>query len=100
MYYAKYCQWGIRVSYDSMNGNAYDFFAFEKKADRDAWTDKHRFDATISNVVSGPTHYKTVRSVMGTGFKLGRPDSDDFNAMKVWRKNDDEWEIRDWEENY
>lgn len=28
MYYAQYCKYGINVSYASMNGNAYDFYAF------------------------------------------------------------------------
>lgn len=32
MYYAEYCRYGINVSYASMNGNAYDFYAFPTKA--------------------------------------------------------------------
>lgn len=31
MYYAQYCNYGINVSYASMNGNAYDFYAFPTK---------------------------------------------------------------------
>jgi hypothetical protein len=35
MYYAEYCRYGIRTSYASMNGNAYDFYAFPTKVGRD-----------------------------------------------------------------
>lgn len=31
MYYAEYCRYGINVSYASMGGNAYDFYAFPTK---------------------------------------------------------------------
>lgn len=44
MYYAEYCKYGINVSYASMNGNAYDFYAFPTKAERDTWVEENEFD--------------------------------------------------------
>ena len=32
-YYAEYCRWGVNVSYESMNGNAYEFYALEPYED-------------------------------------------------------------------
>ena len=41
MYYAEYCPWGTNISYESMGGDAYRFFAFENKTDRDDFVDEH-----------------------------------------------------------
>ena len=41
MYYAEYCRYGIHVSYDSLGGNAYDFYAFPTKKERDKWVDEN-----------------------------------------------------------
>ena len=35
MYYCEYCRYGINIASASLNGNAYMFYAFEKKQDRD-----------------------------------------------------------------
>ena len=41
MYYAEYCPWGTNISYESMGGEAYRFFAFNSKTDRDDFVDEH-----------------------------------------------------------
>lgn len=39
-YYAEYCPYGVNISYDSFNRNAYDFYCFDSKQARDAWVIK------------------------------------------------------------
>lgn len=43
-YYAEHCSYGINTSYDSFNRQAYSFFAFDSKKDRDAWVDNNAYD--------------------------------------------------------
>ena len=68
MYYAAYCPYGIRVSYASLNGNAYDFYAFVRKAERDTWVEENEFDGT--NYVAAPITRRELERVMGKGFKV------------------------------
>lgn len=68
MYYAEYCRYGINVSYASMNGNAYDFYAFPTKRERDTWVDEHEFDGT--NYVAATITRKTVEKIKGKNFKI------------------------------
>ena len=35
MYYCEYCRYGINIAYASPDGDAYKFYAFAKKQDRD-----------------------------------------------------------------
>lgn len=44
MYYVEYCRWGVNVFYESMNGNAFGFYAFDSKKKRDAWVEDHEWD--------------------------------------------------------
>lgn len=34
-FYAEKCEYGLNVSYSSLNGNAYTFYAFDSKKERD-----------------------------------------------------------------
>ena len=68
MYYAEYCRYGIHVSYDSLNGDAYDFYAFPTKKERDKWVDENEFNGT--NYVAAPVTRKVVERVMGKYFQV------------------------------
>lgn len=69
-YYAEYCKWGVNVSYESMNGNAYDFYAFDSKKRRDEWVEAHEWDNSHSNRVAGESTRKAVEHCCGKGFSL------------------------------
>lgn len=66
-YYAKHCLYGINTSYDSFNRQAYSFFAFDSKKERDAWVDNHAYDL-VGKLVAAPTKLKNVRYCMGRNF--------------------------------
>lgn len=86
-FYAQYCPYGINVSYASMEGNAYEFYAFDTKAERDAWVDTHEFNG--SNYVASTVTRRVVEKVMGSHFKVvSNLYGDGLNV--VLRKN--EWE--------
>ena len=68
MYYAEYCRYGIHVSYDSLNGDAYDFYAFPTKKERDKWVDENEFNGT--NYVAAPVTRRVVEKVMGKYFQV------------------------------
>lgn len=51
-----------------MGGNAYDFYAFPTKAERDKWVDEHEFNGT--NYVAAPVTRRIVERVMGKYFKV------------------------------
>lgn len=68
MYYAEYCRYGIHVSYESMGGNAYDFYAFPTKKERDKWVDENEFNGT--NYVAAPVTRRVVEKVMGKHFQV------------------------------
>lgn len=70
MYYAEYCQWGVNVSYESMNGNAFDFYAFDSKKRRDEWVEAHEWDSSYSNRVAGESTRKAVEHCCGKSFSL------------------------------
>ena len=67
-FYAQYCPYGINVSYASMGGNAYEFYAFDTRAERDAWVDTHEFNG--SNYVASVVTRRVVERVMGKYFKV------------------------------
>lgn len=66
-YYAEHCSYGINTSYDSFNRQAYSFFAFDSKKDRDAWVDNNAYDLA-GKLVAAPTKLKNVRYCMGRDF--------------------------------
>lgn len=68
-YYAEHCTWGVNVSYDSMGGGAYDFYAFPSKAARDAWVEENEFDC-CSRKVAGISTRRAVERCCGSHFAL------------------------------
>lgn len=85
MFYAEYCKYGVNVSYESLGGNAYDFYAFPTKSSRDKWVDENEFDGT--NYVAAPVTRKVVERVMGKNFKVLANYYGDGLSL-VLRKND------------
>ena len=73
MYYAEYCEYGTNVSYDSMNGGAYDFYAFDSKKNRDEWIDTHEWDNYPSRTWAKSTR-KAVEHCRGKEFSLVKVD--------------------------
>lgn len=68
-YYAEYCPYGVNISYDSFNRNAYDFYCFDSKQARDAWVIKHAY-GNSNMLVAAPTTLEKVRYCKGRNFKL------------------------------
>ena len=68
MYYAEYCRYGINVSYKSMGRNAYDFYAFPTKSERDKWVEENEFNGT--NFVAATVTRRIVERVMGRDFNV------------------------------
>nr|DAN90477.1 MAG TPA: hypothetical protein [Caudoviricetes sp.] len=66
-YYAEHCLYGINTSYNSFNRQAYSFFAFDSKKERDAWVDNHAYDLA-GKLVAAPTKLTNVRYCMGRNF--------------------------------
>lgn len=73
MYYAEHCRWGVNVSYESMDWNAYEFYAFDSKEKRDAWVEENEFDG-CSNKVAGISTRMAVESCCGSHFGLVEAD--------------------------
>lgn len=40
-YYVEYCPYGINISYDSLGGNAFTYYAFNSKKEREEWLDEN-----------------------------------------------------------
>ena len=51
-YYIQYCPYGVRISPDSLNGNAFSYYAFTSYAARQKWLDAHDMDGV--NWVAAP----------------------------------------------
>lgn len=68
-YYAEYCCYGVNISYDSFNRNAYDFYCFDSKQARDNWVSKYAYDNN-NMLVAAPTTLEKVRYCKGRNFKI------------------------------
>ena len=73
MYYAEYCPWGVNISYESMNGNAYDFYAFDSKAKRDEWVCDNEWNG-YPNRTAADTTRRIVNHCCGKDFSLVKAD--------------------------
>ena len=62
MFYAEFCKYGVNTRYESLNGGAYRFYAFDTKALRDAFVR----DALMANELNS----STIRKLAGRKFKL------------------------------
>ena len=74
MYYAEYCPWGTNISYESMDGDAYRFFAFENKADRDNFINEHYWDENTYTGCLASVSRKTIERQCGKNFVLVTTD--------------------------
>ena len=80
MYYAEYCQYGVNIAYASFNGNAYTFYAFEKKQERDEFVKANEYNGC--NCICQPISSKQMRYLAGRRFELERSYSFE-NAWEV-----------------
>ena len=51
-YYMQYCPYGVRIRPDSLNGNAFSYYAFTSYAERQKWLDARDMDGC--NWVAAP----------------------------------------------
>lgn len=68
-WYAEFCECGINVSYDSLGGSAFEFLAFDTKAERDKWVENHEWDH-YPDCCAAAVSRKTMESVIGKEFIL------------------------------
>ena len=68
MFYAEYCQYGINVAYASFNGNAYMFYAFDTKKERDEFVENNEY--IDCNCVCRAISSKQMRYLAGRRFEL------------------------------
>lgn len=71
-YYAEYCPYGIHISYDSLNGNAFEFYAFQSKKERERWLDENEWDRWAATLVAQATTRKTVERLLGKNFDVDK----------------------------
>ena len=86
-YYVQYCQWGLCVSPDSLNGGAYSYYAFPSYAERQKWLDEHEFDERSYNYVYASITRKELQERIGKHFAIladyGLYDDDKQVAYEV-----------------
>ena len=88
MYYAEYCRWGVNVSYESMNGNAFSFYAFDSKKKRDEWVEAHEWDG-YPNRTAGESTRKAVEHCCGKDFS--KVETRNKGVYIGWRKGDENY---------
>lgn len=87
-FYAQYCPYGIGVSYASLNRNAYEFYAFNTREERDLWVEENEFNGR--HYVASAVTRRIVEQVMGRYFKVvTNLYGDGLNV--VLRKNEGEY---------
>lgn len=82
MYYAEYCKYGINISYESLNGNAFEFYAFDSKKERDEFVENHEWDY-YPNRCAAAISRKAMESVIGKGFFFVLSHHDDVRFKCV-----------------
>ena len=70
MYYAEYCPLGTNISYESTGGDAYRFFAFENKTDRNNFINEHYWDENLRTGCWASVSRKTIERQCGKNFVL------------------------------
>ena len=81
-FYAEYCPYGVHISYESLNGNAYTFYAFPSKKERAKWLDEHEWDRSSCELVAQETTRKTVESRLGKHFSVARDERGNLVCSK------------------
>lgn len=90
-YYIQYCPYGVRISPDSLNGNAFSYYAFTSYTERKKWLDENDMDG-VNWVAATITRVELVERI-GKRFVVvadcGIYDNDDNQiAYKVLAAND------------
>ena len=67
-YYIQYCPYGIRISPDSLNGNAFSYYAFTSYQEREKWLDENDMDGV--NWVAAPITRKELQERIGKRFTV------------------------------
>ena len=92
-YYIQYSPYGVRISPDSLNGNAFSYYAFPSYTERQKWLDENEFDRDSYNYVYASITRKELQERIGKRFVIvadyGLYDDDDNQvAYKVLAAND------------
>ena len=92
-YYIQYCPYGVRISPDSLNGNAFSYYAFTSYQEKEKWLDEHEFDRDSCNYVYARIARKELQERIGKRFVIvadyGLYDNDNNQvAYKVLAAND------------
>ena len=91
-YYIQYCPYGVRISPDSLNGNAFSYYAFTSYTERKKWLDENDMDGV--NLVAATITRKELQERIGKRFAVvagyGIYDNDDtIIAYEVLPANDE-----------
>lgn len=91
-YYIQYSPYGVRISPDSLNGNAFSYYAFSSYTERQKWLDENDMDG-VNWVASTITRAELVerigkRFVITTDYGI-YDNSDNQVAYEVLPANDD-----------
>lgn len=94
-YYVQYSPYGVRISPDSLNGNAFSYYAFTSYQEKEKWLDEHEFDRDSCNYVYASITRKELQERIGKRFVIvvdyGLYDDDDNQvAYKVLAANDED----------
>ena len=93
-YYIQYCPYGVRISPDSLNGNAFSYYAFTSYTERKKWLDENDMDG-VNWVAATITRAELVERI-GKRFVIvadyGLYDDDTIIAYKVLAANDEDAE--------
>ena len=68
MYYCEYCRYGVNIAYASLNGNAYTFYAFDTKKERDEFVNANEYNGC--NCICQPITSKQMYHLAGRRFDL------------------------------
>ena len=96
MYYAEHCRWGVNISYESMGGGAFDFYAFDSKKKRDEWVEAHEWDG-YPNRTAGNSTRKAVEHCCGKGFALVKVDEGRYLCCRKGTEYEVKMEL-DWQD--
>ena len=85
-YYIQYSPYGVRISLDSLNGNAFSYYAFASYTARQKWLDENGMNDV--NWVAAPITRKELQERIGKRFTVAADygiygDDDTIIAYKV-----------------
>ena len=75
MFYAGYCAYGTNISYSSLNGGAWRFFAFSTKKQRTEFLNKYTYDKN-NNIVATCMTARGIRLIVGSNYVFENMFSD------------------------